>query len=503
MLFLSSPGPIGSGLWAWFALIPLLVVCQKVTPRQAAIFGLFCGLLYHTLLLYWIVIVLGTYGHLAWWISFPALLLLSLYMSLYTAVFGAICCKFFKVVPLILLAPVTWVALDYIRSILFTGFPWQDLGYSQYLFPLVNQHVDLFGHHGVTFLIVMVNSMFAALLVIYSRKRFNNRPKVITSVLPVCLIILLISSYNIYRYQQIEQIAAQSSTMVVTVVQGNISQDKKWLPQFQQQTVEIYIALSKQAIKEQPASLLVWPETALPFYPLTHPLFAEIIERLVKPHQVGLLVGAPYRTESADSQIHYFNKAFLLSAAGLVVGSYSKQHLVPFGEYIPFRRFLTFATPLVETMGDFTAGSSAKPLVYNNKQLGVIICFESIFPDLARKQVAYGAAMLVNITNDAWFGRSSAPLQHLSKSVLRATENRRSLARSANTGISGFIDPLGQIIKSSALFEPAFVTAEIPLLTEETFFVRYGHHFDLLCLLALLLIFIFGRGKSKPHTSTT
>lgn len=496
MLFLSAPGPFGFGLWAWIALIPLFITCHSSTPRQAAFLGLLCGMVYHSLLLSWVLIVLGTYGQLAWWISIPALLLLSLYMSLYTAFFAAASSWLVRTISLVWVAPILWVALDYIRCMLFTGFPWQDLGYSQYKFPLIIQFADLFGHYGVTFLIIMTNAICAAVFTISSRKSFFAHKTILTSILTGTALIATIFAFNFWRYDRVESLIQHADKIGITVVQGNIPQEQKWAPYYQKQTIDTYINLSSQALKKHKSTLVVWPETALPFYPLEHPLFSEIIDRLVIGQQIQLLTGAPHRSKlSAEAPIEYFNSSFLISASGHIIGNYNKQHLVPFGEYIPLRKFISFAAPLVETMGDFSSGTSAQPLSFGNVKIGVLICFESIFPDLARKHATMGANIFVNITNDAWFGKSSAPWQHLSMAVLRSVENRRSLARAANTGISGFIDPLGRLIKTSPLFEPIFLNADIPLLTEETFFVRYGHRFSMICLILLLPLFIFAKKR--------
>jgi apolipoprotein N-acyltransferase len=170
-----------------------------------------------------------------------------------------------------------------------------------------------------------------------------------------------------------------------------------------------------------------------------------------------------------------------------VNGRYDKQHLVPFGEYIPFREYLPFVGPLVESMGDFTPGSTQRPLACQTAGIGVLICFESIFPDLSRKWTENGANMLVNITNDAWFGRSSAPWQHFSMAVFRAVETRRSLARAANTGVSGFVDPVGRISASLPLFETGYSTDDLPICSEQTFFVRYGYYFPVFCIIGVIL----------------
>jgi len=298
-----------------------------------------------------------------------------------------------------------------------------------------------------------------------------------------------------------------SPTISVAVAQGNIEQDQKWSPAMRSKTMEIYTSLSEQAIEQgnSPPVLLVWPETAMPFYINNNAYYKKLVNGLIKKHQVWLLAGAPH-VEIDDSvpqqgerkRKRYYNSAFLVSPTGEISGRYDKQHLVPFGEYVPLGRYLPLPGPLVENIGDFSSGKSSAPLSCQSAEIGVLICFESIFPELAREMTANGANLLANITNDAWFGRSSAPWQHLSMAVFRAVENRRSLARAANTGISTLIDPLGRETGVSPLFEPFFQVAEIPLLEDKTVFTRFGHHFGLFCLLALLPAVALFK-KTKTH----
>jgi apolipoprotein N-acyltransferase len=483
LLFLAAPGLFSLGFLAWFALAPLLWACRKVAPRQAFRLGLASGLLYHLLLLYWITIVLGTYGQLPWYVSGAALFLLALYMGLYLAIFTAGFSWLGSRLSPLWSAPLLWVALDFIRARLFTGFPWQDLAYSQYQTPLLIQTADLLGHSGVTFLIVLAN----VLLVTMAAKAGQGgrmRPTPTAAIAAAFALLLVSVLYGGLRQQQLQNEIKTAAKLPVTVVQGNIPQDQKWTPATLHHTVDTYIDLSRQALAQRRSELLVWPETALPFHPQENPLFQEVIGGLVQPAAVKLLTGAPHR-EWDDNELRYYNSAMMISGTGLITGIYNKQHLVPFGEYIPLRRFLPFTTPLVETLGDFTPGASSSPVSCDGVKIGVLICFESIFPELGRKQTAQGASLLVIITNDAWFGRSSAPRQHLSMAVLRAVENRRAVARAANTGVSAFVDPLGRLTATSNLFEPAFLTEDLPLLAGDSFYVRYGHFFPLICLLLL------------------
>ncbi len=194
-------------------------------------------------------------------------------------------------------------------------------------------------------------------------------------------------------------------------------------------------------------------------------------------------------------KIDYFNSSLLLTPSGEFAGSYFKSHLVPFGEYVPFKEFFPFIEPLVEAAGDFTAGDVENPLVYKNAKAGVLICFESIFPDIGRKWSMEGANYLVNLTNDAWYGISSAPHHSLAMSIFRAVETRKNLVRSANTGISGIINPLGQMVERSPLFEPWAVASTIKLFEGQTFFVRFGYLFGPFCFLICLGLFLRLRKK--------
>jgi apolipoprotein N-acyltransferase len=308
-------------------------------------------------------------------------------------------------------------------------------------------------------------------------------------------ILFTITGYSLIRYQMTGRDIATAPTAVIGIVQGNIAQDEKWVPSFQARTIDTYISLSEALLTQNQAELLIWPETALPFYPMENQLFQAIRDRLITRHRVPLLTGAPHR-EGLQANARYYNSSFLIDADGSLLARYDKQHLVPFGEYIPLRIFMPSSiVPIVETMGDFTPGSSTLPIKFGNLQLGILICYESIFPELARLETSAGANLLVNLTNDAWYGRSSAPWQQLSMAVFRAVETKRSLARAANTGISVFIDPLGRTHNLSPLFAPFQAAAHLALLTEKTFFCRIGYLFPLFCLIGFLAVVVVVKQK--------
>ncbi|WP_417912439.1 apolipoprotein N-acyltransferase [Candidatus Electronema sp. TJ] len=498
LLTLAMPGLTGWWPLLFVALLPLLWAARQLSPSQSVCMGMACGILYHAGLMYWIVFVLNHYGGMHAAVAAAAMLLLAAYMAGYM---GFFCWAISRLTGgpgqgsasvILLTAPALWVGLDVVKGFLFSGLPWMDLGCGLHRQPLLIQSADLGGHHLVTFCVVQINA-----LIFWLADRMLNRSRAKElrrhSLYPLAVFLLLycVGGYSMFRWRQIEATAASAGQAVVTVVQGNIDQSEKWSPAHKEETVRKYLALSKRNFRsDRPMDLLVWPETALPFYPSRDTLMHQV-RGFARDRRVHMLVGAPYFTVLPEKKrpVEFFNSALMLDSDGRLTERYNKQHLVPFGEYVPLRDYLWFVKPLVELIGDFIPGTSSDPMEAEQIKAGTLICFESIFPEIARKTVAQGANLLVNLTNDAWYGRSSAPHQSWAMTVMRAVENRRSVARAANTGISGFVAPTGAVIAESALFEDAALTESVPLLTEQTFFVKGGHWFGHVCL-ALSGIFL-------------
>ena len=281
--------------------------------------------------------------------------------------------------------------------------------------------------------------------------------------------------------------AKGAETVNVAVVQGNIDQHMKWDRTFQQATVRKYLALSRQAAED--ADLIVWPETAAPFYLFHQRQLTASIQAVVDRTGVTHLIGSP-AFGLTENGVTYHNSAYLLEPGGGREQRYDKAHLVPFGEYVPFKRWLPFLGKMAAAAGDFTPGPAGKTLDWRGTPIGVQICYEIIFPQLSRTVVRRHAALLVNLTNDAWYGRSGAPYQHFAMTVLRAVENRRTLVRAANTGISGFVDPAGRILAQTPLFEAGFLKHEVPLLRGQTLYVRWGDWLPKCCIVFIILIYI-------------
>jgi len=508
LLALAMPGRIGWWPLLFVGLTPLLLLTLHARPGRSFLGGFVFGLVYHLALLYWILIVLGRYGGLPLGYSLPALVLLAAWM----ACFPAVCCWVLSLVasrcrhrersvaPLVWSAPVLWVGFEYLRSILLTGFPWMDLGYGLFGQPWLIQAADLGGHHLITFSLVLANTLVVAAIDRW-RRDFRRHPRPGRGPLLAAITLLVaVGTYSVVRYQTAEAMVARAEQAKVAVVQGNIDQAIKWSPATKEATVAAYLDLSRQAVREAAPQLVVWPETALPFYPQKDPLINRVID-FATTNNTWLLTGAPLFSitpQAGDAdRVRFWNGAILVGPGGQVGGQYAKQHLVPFGEYVPLRRFLPFLQPLVVNIDDFSAGTDQGPLVLGAMRLGMLICYESIFPGIARESVVRGANLLVNITNDAWYGRSSAPYQSMAMAVFRAVENKRALIRAANTGISGFIDPLGRIGRQTGIFTATAQVAPVPMLEVDTVFGRYGHWFGMACAVLIPLLLAVGSRRSR------
>jgi apolipoprotein N-acyltransferase len=447
--------------------------------------GFGSGLVHYLSLLYWLIHTMHHYGHLPLWQCVPILGLMAAYLALYTGLLTAWMCLRPANLTTLLLFPAAGVALDYIRAHFLTGFPWEFLGYSQFSFLPVIQVADLFGVYGVSALIFFVNGGVAFILMALTQQNWGRNSPVRISIARwsfVCLSLTLALNwgYGIHRLSAVSAAAQESPHADFAVVQGNIDQARKWNPAYQQETIAKYQRFSEKIVS-QGAELVIWPETATPFYLFRDKALSEQVLAGIRNTQTDFLIGSPaYTVREGVLQLH--NNAYLIHGDGRLQGTYAKVHLVPFGEYVPLKRWLPFLGKLVAEVGDFKPGKQGNTLNWRGYLMGPLICYEIIFPRLARAMAAEGAHLLVSQTNDAWFGRTSAAYQHFSMAVFRAVENRRSLVRAANTGISGFIAPTGEIVEQTPLFQDAVRRRSMPLLTETTVYTRMGDLFAQICL---------------------
>jgi apolipoprotein N-acyltransferase len=445
----------------------------------------------HVGILYWISHVVVQYGHLPVYMGIMVMLLLAAYLSLYTACFamGVVCLRRSGAL-LFLTAPLLWTILEFARSHLFTGFPWEDLAYSQYLYENIIQIADITGIYGISFVLVMTSAVLYNLLTL----RFHEK-YFLAEIAILFAVIAAVYGYGQFRTAEIQESLQKKSSFEVTLVQGNIDQNIKWNERYQMHTMNIYRSLSLRSILAE-NGLIVWPETAAPFYfDDPHPLRGIVVD-VARLSGQRLLFGSPGHVESGGKHF-YRNSAHLLRPDGTVAGRYDKVHLVPYGEYVPLRQFFPFIGKIVAGTGDFLPGRGFDPVESDGHRIGVLICYEAIFPESAREYKRKGADLLVNMTNDAWFGTSSAPFQHLSMSVFRAVENRLFLVRAANTGISAIIDPTGKILSQTNLFERTVLRGEVKYIDEKTFYAAYGDMFVYLCGITLIVYYIILKRRKK------
>ncbi|MDJ0667400.1 MAG: apolipoprotein N-acyltransferase [Desulfobacterales bacterium] len=471
--------------------VPLLLALRDVGPWDGLRLGLITGLAHAISLLYWIAHTITTYGHAPMITALGILLLLCTYVALYTAIFAALAVYAVRsplVMPIAL--PALLTALEFLRGHLLTGFPWGFLGHSVYTFRPLIQIADVTGVHGISFVLMLVNCTIGMLILARGGKNWQGQPinRRLASRWGLATLAILTATM-IYGFVRMGQVARQTQAapkVHVAVIQGNIPQAVKWDPAFQIATTQKYIRFSQQAAAEHP-DLVVWPETATPFHMHHNKVLTSMVRRGVKSAGTSFLIGSPFFIRRND-RVDYFNSAFLLHPDGDNSARYDKAHLVPFGEYVPLRRWLPFVGKLVAQVGDFVAGPPGQVLGWQKHRLAPLICYEAIFPELTRAAARNGADLLINLTNDAWYGRTSAPYQHLSLCVFRAVESRRSFIRAANTGISGFIDPSGRITSPTGLFVDAVISREVAALTTPSVYTRIGDAFAWICLLAVGLM---------------
>ena len=279
----------------------------------------------------------------------------------------------------------------------------------------------------------------------------------------------------------------------VALVQGNIAQEQKWDPALAPTILRRYVDMSRTAAAGG-ARLIIWPESSLPFFLQEDPVGGATVRRLAFESRAHLLIGSDQIERATPPR--YFNSAFLITPDGTIGAIYRKMHLVPFGEYVPLKRLLFFAGPLVEAVSDFSAGEAPVMMPVAGHQVSTAICYEVVYPDLARYAVAMGSQLLTTITNDAWYGRSSAPWQHFAQASLRAVEQGRYLARSANTGVSGIVDPYGRVLVRSSIFEQTTLRGEIRFLDGRTVYARIGDVLAYGCAALTLAALLLARRRT-------
>ncbi len=480
LLLVFSFPKFGHWLVGWVALLPLLVALRDVGGPRAARLGYITGFVSGVGILYWTALVVSQFGGLSLPIATIAMLLLCLAVALFPALFALLVSRWIAAAGpgAMLLAPFAWVATEALRAYTFFRFPWCLLGYSQ-ADNLVAIQIARFGAvYAVSFLLVLA----PALLAYAARETGARRRRALVGLCGVLIFVCLDGA------QRLEEATPEVGRLRVGLVQASIPQDEKWAPGLASENVRKHAALTERAA-DAGARLVIWPESAVPWDVDQNPPVLEHLRGLVQGRGIHLLFGNDDHGGSG-SEARAFVGAKLMTPAGDLGYRYHKIRLVPFGEYVPIQPLLTLggrvAAKVVDQVADFTPGDSFAIAQVEGWRVSASICYEAIFPDLLREFSARGSQLLVNVTNDAWYGTTSAPYQHLAMARFRAVENGRYLVRAANTGISAVVDPRGRVIEKTPLFEPALIVTDVPMVEELTFYATRGDVFAWACLGATL-----------------
>lgn len=454
--------------------------------------GALAGVVYFCGTLYWLAQVMRLHGDLPMPLAALLAFGLAAYLSVFVGAFAWLLGAALRRWPQrgLWLAPLFWVATEWLRAWLGADFPWVLLGSSQSeVLPIV-QLASVTGVYGLSALIVVVATTAVRLTIRRSRADWRNAALVV-------LLLVGVATWGAWRVSQ-GALTSDGRPVRVGLLQGNVPQKSKDDPALRDSIMERYIGLSRQAIGAG-AQLVVWPEASTPFYFDIESAMAAPVRRLAAESRVPFVIGTDEFERGRDgAPDRYYNTAVLVGTNGQSVANYRKVLLVPFGEYVPFKKLLFFVGPLVENVSDFSAGSAPSIFEIEGTRFSVAICYEAVYPEMAQAFVDRGAELLATITNDAWFERSSAAYQHFDQAALRAVEQGRYLVRAANTGFSGAVDPYGRVVAKTQLFEAAALNVDVRLRQGRTIYSRTGNLVAYVSLLVAALVLLKHFRRQKP-----
>ena len=495
LLALTYP-PFKSGFIAYIGLIPLFYLMESERGRRGFRLGYLWGLGFNLAMLYWII-----------WATIPGGVAAVLFLPLYSAVLFYIIFYSYKKIgrKSLYIFPFFWTASEYLRSQGVLGFPWTSIAYTQtYYAPLI-QYASITSAYGVSFWVCYLNVLFY-----FFFQNLHNTEKIIKYVIVIILVFTIPFIYGMLVIGKGEFLN-ENRKIKVSMIQANIDPDVKWDEKFKNSNFSTYEKLTFRAAKEKP-DIIIWPETAATCY-LRLPQavkYRRWVESIVNKTETPLITGTlDYKYVPEINEYRAFNSAVYFEPGKRNFEDYAKIKLVPFGERVPFEEYLKFLKDIDMGQGDFYPGNEEKVFILplknaprDNILFSVVICFESIFPDLFRKFCYNGAEFAIVITNDCWFGKTSAPFQHAQISIFRAIENRIGIARNANTGVSMIIDPYGRVNISTPIFKQRIITGKVYLRNNITFYTKYGDVFSycviMVSAMALIeIVFIVEMKKNK------
>jgi len=459
------------GYLAWIAYIPLIYFIIRAKTVKAALAGGFiAGFIQLFSLLVWMPAVLTRYGGLSGLLAWLAYVLLIALLASYPAAACAVT-KYLtrrRGDAFILLLPFIWVLFEYVNSVTpFGGLPWLLAGYSQSRYLHIIQIADISGVYGISFLLLWTGTAAVWLV--------RNQGRGISARVSAAAAIVLMAGSLAYGAAALRRWADLSPRYSAAMLQANISfDDPELLDKFRAGYVRMADRLAKGT------DLLILPESPSPVSFDTDPGYRNAIESLARRFPLGLIFNNVAERGSGES-LRYFNSAYFLNGRGTVTGVYDKIHLVPFGEYVPLKELFSFVDTVSKDVGSFDAGTDYRIVNIGGRPSNAVICFEAVFPSLVRRFVRQGSRLVVNLTNDGWYGDSAAPYQHLAIARFRAVENRRYMLRATNSGISAFIEPSGNIPVSTGILQQAVCAGRFDFIASATFYTRYGDVFIFLC----------------------
>ena len=513
---LAGPLPVWRTVFAWFGLVPLLwavlspAVAQGPHPlRRAFLLAYLCGFLWYMGNCYWVRDTMMRYGGMPLFAPLLLLVGFSLVLGLYFGLFGLGVMLIRRATGstrlALAVAPILWAALE-LAAARITSVPWDQLGYSQVDNALVNQLAPWTGVYGISFVLVAVNALLAGGLVLQT-----CRDKRIWGIAGAVLAVGGTAGIFV-------QPPRSPATATAVLVQPNLDVGgaNNWMGPVWDQHIAQFARLANETCKSYIAGipqtgapvmtpdclispphpdLVAWPESPAPFIE-GDPRLARALAAIAHAEQAPLVVGGigvDYDTQA--QQWNDYNSALIIGADGQRVGRYDKIHLVPFGEYVPFRNLLFFARKLTGRVGEFTRGGMREVFRLNGRRYGVFICYEAVFADEVRQFARLGAQVLVNISDDGWYGDTSAPWQHLNMARMRAIENRRWILRDTNTGVTAVIDPEGRVRQSIPRHAMDALPAKFGYRDDITFYTEHGDVFAWVCVLLSLGVVFWSARK--------
>ncbi len=479
---------------AWIALIPLLFAIRGKTGKQAFFLGYVCGLAHYSTALLWIWHAVYYYGGVNFILALLILILLAAILAPFHALFALIARKWENhPALLVFVLPFVWVALEFgLTYAPFSGFPWTLMAYTQPPVSRLVQFADITGAYGVSWLVAFGNTVIFGLIRGHFRK---------TGASLLAVGILAAVAYGSWRLDVVKTEQSAVPPFKVSIIQGNIEQSLKWDPSFLDRTLKIYRQLSLDAVKDDPSTdMLFWPESAMPFLYGIDDRYTPFVNDIIRDAGKPVLMGTIGISRAGTSR-SLLNQGYLVDENLNFRGSYAKQHLVPFGEYVPFSDLLFFVHKIVPGEMQYVPGKQSGPLYLNGNAMGVLVCYEVIFPQLSRERVLRGAQMLMNLTNDGWYGNTGGPYQHLDISRWRAIEFRVPIVRAANTGISAAFDATGAELGRIEWDKEGFLTFAVRPMRSITLYARFGDIFAWFCIFmtvsALIFSYIQDAGRNR------